>query len=104
MQKCNPLPLRTDTGNLIDEPNSRSAAASQNSFEIGHRKADVMNPRAAPSDEFSHRRRRVRRFQKLHQRFPRLKRLDPRAIRIRYRGRLQSQDFAIERQCLVKGR
>lgn len=82
MKESDPTTLSPDARLLIDKPNPGRAAASQYTIEIGNRKADVMNPGPSPSDEFSNRRRCIRRLEELHQRLASLKRLDASTIRV----------------------
>ena len=70
MQKRDPLALGTDPGLVVDQLNSRCAAARERGIEVVHREANVVDSGAFSGDKSRYRRRFVPSLQQLDQRFP----------------------------------
>lgn len=104
MEKRDPLPLGANAGLLVYEPDAQGTTALENRIQISNGKADVMDGRSALRHEPADWRAGIRRFEKLHERFPRLKRLYPGAIGITHVHRLQSQNLAVEWNRLIESR
>lgn len=68
MKKGDPFPFGADPRNVIDDANARLTAFLERSVEVVDCKADVVDSRAAPGDEFSYRRIALSGLEKLHQR------------------------------------
>lgn len=98
MKKRDPLSLRTDARNVVNEPGPGGAAPLERRVEIIHREADVMDRRPSFRNESPDRRVGLARLQELDNRPSRVESRDPRAVGVGQVELLQSEYFPVEGQ------
>ena len=98
MQEGDSLAFGSDTRFAVYELKPGVATTLECRVQIVDGEAYVMNPGAPPGDEPGNRRRRIVRFQKLHQWLSCLQAHDPRAISVIERGLLQAENISEERE------
>ena len=96
MKKRDPLSLRTDARNVVNEPGSGRAAPVERCVEIIHREADMMYRGASLRDESSDGRVRVLCLEQLHYWATRVEPGDPRAVGVGQVYLSQSEYFPVE--------
>lgn len=96
MNERDPLSLRTNPRNVVDEPRSRRSAPLERRVEIVHREADVMNRRATFLHESSNRRVGLLRLEQLDYRPPSVQSGDPRPVGVRQIDVAQPENFPVE--------
>jgi hypothetical protein len=97
-----PFPFRAYPRYLVDEPYARRSAPLESGIEVVDGEADVVNSRAAPSDESPDGRLGRLRFEQLDEGFSGTQASDPRAVGIVERHRGEIEDVAVEWQDLVE--
>jgi hypothetical protein len=97
MDECDPLSFGSDSRDIVDQPDAAIATTLKRRIEIGHGETDVMYSRPPLREKFPYWRVRPFRFEKLHERFPRLECSDSRTVGIGDRNLFQAQDFPVER-------
>ena len=103
MQERDPFPLRTDTWRLVDQPDTRGAAAIHHFVEILNGEADVMHSGPTFFDETGNWIVTRVRLEQLYKRFSGLKTGDARAVRVVERHLGHSEDVAVEIDAFVNG-
>ena len=96
MNKGDPLSLRADPRNVVNEPGPGRAAPLERCVEIVHSKADVMNRGASLRDEPSNRRVGLLRLEQLDYRPASVESDDPRAVGIGQIHLPQSEYLPVE--------
>ena len=96
MNKGDPLSLRADPRNVVNEPGPGRTAPLERRVEIVHCKADVMNRRPSLRDEPLDRRVGLLRLEQLDYRPARVESGDPRAVGIGQIDVVQSEYFPVE--------
>jgi hypothetical protein len=96
MEEGDPLAFRTRARLLVNQPDSRLTTARQRRVQVVHRKADVVNARAALFQEPANGGVGFIWFEKLNQGVARDEPADPRPVAVSQLGLGHSQDIAIE--------
>ena len=103
MKKGNPLSLGSYAGDVVNQPDARSAATLQSCVQIVHGEADMVDRGASLRDKSSDRRIRRLGLQQLHYRPSGVQSDDSRSVRVGQIDVRQSQYFPVERQNLGDG-
>ena len=98
MEKRDSFSFRPDPRDVVDELNSRPAAALEGAIQIVDGEADVMQARSSLRHEAADRRIGVRRFQQLHERASGVETRYARAIRVIQLDLVETKDVTKKRQ------
>lgn len=103
MQEGDSFSLGSDARCLIDELNTRGAAAVECRVQVVHRKANVMNPRSALRHEARDRRRGIVGLQQLDEGLPRAEPHDAGAVGVIESYLSQTQNIAEKGKGIAEG-
>ena len=103
MEKRDSFSFRPDPRDIVDELNSRPAAALEGAIQIVDGEADVMQARASLRHEAADRRIGVRCFQQLHERASGIETRYARAIRVIQLDLVETKDVTKKRQIGSQG-
>jgi hypothetical protein len=102
----NAFPLGSDSRHLVDEPDSSRPAAFECGAQIGCRKGDMVDPRAAPRDELVDRTPWGRRLEEFDECITRAERGNPGAVGVIDGHDWHAENVAVERKspmCAIRG-